>query len=290
VEAPSAGTVEGPDLDRETVTSARDKMTNRVEEALEVHGWSGCLSLLKRELHRVFKVTAQTLISPALTTFLWFLVFGYSLGERLDTIRGIPYVDFLVPGLVMMALITNAFLNSGFGFFITKIHGSVTDLLLSPLSPLQIATAYTATAMIRALTVGLLIWAVAALMGASTLFDPVSTVLFMLLTAMGFASLGLSTGILAREFEHINFIPNFLLIPFTFLGGVFYSIRLLPEPWDQVSLLNPIVYMINGLRYGMTGLLDVPLFVGYAIATLTAGGGFATAVYLLHSGKRLRGN
>ena len=251
-------------------------------------GLWGTWTLFKKEMHRFLSIAGQTVISPVLTTMLWYLVFGYSLGDRLDTIRGIPYTDFLVPGLVMMAMIANAFLNSAFSFFIGKVHGTVVDLLISPLTPWQITAAYTGASVIRACMVGCVIWAVAAAMGAGTLYHVGWTVLFMLLTSIAFALFGLAIGIMAQDFDHINFVPSFLLQPLTFLGGVFYSVTLLPEPWDAISLFNPIVYMINGLRYGMTGVSDVPLLPGMGIVVISILVGYAWIHWLLSTGKRLK--
>lgn len=247
-------------------------------------GCYGTWTLFKKEMHRFLSIAGQTVLSPVLTTMLWYLVFGYSLGERLDTIRGIPYTDFLVPGLVMMAVITNAFLNCGFSFFIGKVHGTVVDLLVSPLKPLQITLAYTMAGVVRAMAVGCVIWVVAALMGAHTTHNIGWTILFMLGTSFAFSLLGLATGIIAKDFDHVNFIPSFLLLPLTFLGGVFYSTEMLPEPWSTISLANPIVYMVNGLRFGMTGVTDVPVLPGLTILLLTVGLGLWLVSWILGNG------
>lgn len=277
-----------PDLSATIREAARRRLDAKVAEATRESNTLGTCTLFVKEMERFLNIALQSLVSPALTTMLWFLVFGYSLGGQLSEIRGIPYVDFLVPGLVMMAVITNAFINSGFSFFISKVHGTVTDLLVTPLTPNQIIIAYTGASVVRAVTIGVIIWVVAALMGASTLFHAGWTLAFLLLTSVGFAVLGLFIGILARDFDHVNFIPSFLLLPLTFLGGVFYSIRLLPSPWDTVSLFNPIVYMINGLRYGMTGVTDVSIGFGLAISVGTVAIGWAGTWWLLASGKKLR--
>ncbi len=251
-------------------------------------GWRGTWMLFRRELARFMKVAGQTIVSPVLTTILWFIVFGYSLGSRLDEIQGIPYVDFLVPGLIMLNLINNSFLNTGFSLFISKIHGSVVDVLLTPLSPLQLIIGYIAASLLRALIIGGLIWAVAGVMGASTLHNPAFTLIFMILTSLAFALFGLVVAILAEDFDHINIFPSFLLMPLTFLGGVFYSIDMLPSPWDTVSLVNPILYMVNGLRYGMTGVTDVPVGFGLFLVAGSVAVFGAVALYLLSTGKKLR--
>lgn len=258
------------------------------ERARRERGLYGMWVLFRKEIDRFLKVAMQTIISPAITTLLWFLVFGYSLGERIQEINGVPYIDFLVPGLIMMAVIMNSFMNAGFSFFISKLHGSVTDLLVAPLSPLQIVTAYAGAAVIRGLAVGAVIWLVAAIMGASTFHNVGFTLLFLFLTSLGFSLLGLIVGILASDFDHVNFLPNFLIMPLTFLGGVFYSIQLLPAPWDTISLFNPILYMINGLRYGMTGVSDVPLVWGVLFVSVVVTACFTLAWWILATGRKLR--
>lgn len=234
------------------------------------------------------KMAGQSVVSPVLTTMLYFVVFGFTLGARLQEVRGIPYVDFLVPGLVMLNLINSAYMNSAFSLFLSKVHGSVVDILLTPLTPLQIMTGYLGASLLRALLTGGMIWLVAALMGAGTLHNIGVTIIFMVLTSLGFGLLGLVVAIWARDFDHVNFLPSFLLMPLTFLGGVFYSIEMLPAEWALVSKFNPILYMVNGLRYGMTGVSDVPVFFGMAIVgglVLVSG---ILAAWLLASGKRLR--
>lgn len=274
-----------PELDPAWQKAAHEHFASALERARGEGGLFGMYVLFRKEMHRFLSIAGQTVLSPVVTTMLWYLVFGYSLGDRLDVIRGIPYTDFLVPGLVMMAIITNAFLNSGFSFFIGKVHGTVVDLLVSPLKPWQIITAYSGASVIRALLVGSVIWIVATVMGAGTLANPFWTLAFMLLTSLAFALLGLVVGVLANDFDHINFVPSFLLLPLTFLGGVFYSIKVLPEPWGAVSLYNPIVYMVNGLRYGMTGVSDVPVLPGLLIVVLSVVSAWALATWLLATGR-----
>lgn len=277
-----------PELDPRWRDAAAAHFADVLARASRESGLWGTWSLFRKEMQRFLSIAGQTVISPVLTTMLWYLVFGYSLGDRLDRIQGIPYTDFLVPGLVMMAIITNAYLNSAFSFFIGKVHGTVIDLLVTPLRPWQIMLAYTGASVVRAMLVGIVIWTVAALMGAGTFAHFGWTLLFMLMTSFAFSLFGLVAGILAKDFDHINFVPSFLLLPLTFLGGVFYSIRMLPSPWEQVSLLNPIVYMVNGLRFGMTGISDVPVLPGFGIVLLSVLAGMAITLRLLASGRGLK--
>lgn len=279
------------------VRAARERIP-KLAEAAEEQGWFGAWMLFRKEIKRFWSIAGQTIVSPVVTTMLYFLVFGYSLGGRLREVRGIPYVDFLVPGLVMLSLINNAFINSAFSFFINKIHGTLVDILVTPLTHLQLMVGYTAASIVRAVLIGSIIWGVAMLMGAehvvATLTGPgavvhvLITLSFMVMTALAFAFLGLDIAIVAEDFDHINLLPNFLITPLAFLGGVFYSITMLPEPWNTVSRFNPVLYMVNGLRYGMTGVTDVPLWLGYLVV-----GGLdivfgAVAWWLLSTGKKIR--
>ncbi|MDQ8204132.1 ABC transporter permease [Pelagicoccus sp. SDUM812003] len=270
----------------------RDKALKRIQrsatEARASSGWYNAWILFRREIKRFMVIAGQSVVSPVITTMLYFLVFGFSLGSRLDEMGGVAYMDFLTPGLIMMSLINNSFINSAFSFFLTKVHGSVVDILASPLSNIQIMTAYTAASLVRGLMTSCIIWAIAAGFGAQTMYNPVLTVGFMALVSAAFSLFGLGTAVVAREFEHVNFVPNFVVVPFTFLGGVFYSITLLPEPWHEVALFNPFLYMVNGIRYGMTGVSDVSLASSLAVSGVFLGLSFAMAWGLLRSGKNLR--
>jgi ABC-2 type transport system permease protein len=277
--------------------AARERIPELAEVA-ENQGWFGAWMLFRKEIKRFWSIAGQTVISPVVTTMLYFLVFGYSLGDRLQEVQGIPYVDFLVPGLVMLSLINNAFINSAFSFFINKIHGTLVDILVTPLTHVQLMFGYTAASIVRAVLIGGIIWAVAVAMGAdqviATMTGPDAlvhvaiTLSFMVLTALAFAFIGLDIAIVAEDFDHINLLPNFLITPLTFLGGVFYSIEMLPEPWDLVSRFNPILYMVNGLRYGMTGVSDVPVWQGYLVVISLNLFFGAIAWWLLASGKKIR--
>lgn len=277
-----------PSLAEEAERAARARIAEAGLRARAESGWSGSLMLFERETKRFMKMAGQTLLSPVLTTMLYFVVFGFTLGARLQEVRGIPYVDFLVPGLIMLNLITSAYMNSAFSLFLAKMHGSVVDILLTPLTPTQVMAGYVGASLLRALLTGGIIWIVAALMGAGTFHNAAITLVFMILTSLAFALLGLIVAIWAHDFDQVNFLPSFLLMPLTFLGGVFYSIEMLPEQWAVVSMFNPILYMVNGLRYGMTGVTDVPVLHGFVmVGGLVLFFGWAAA-YLLASGRKLR--
>lgn len=285
----------------ETLRSAEAAARRRIPRLVEVaegQTWFGAWMLFKKEIKRFWNIAGQTVVSPVVTTMLYFLVFGYSLKDRLQEIQGVPYVDFLVPGLIMLALINNAFINSAFSFFITKIHGTIVDVLVTPLSHSQMVFGYTAASVVRAMLIGSIIWVVAMLMGAEVVYESVTgpdalvhlgvTISFMFLTALAFALLGLTVAVLAEDFDHINLFPNFLITPLTFLGGVFYSIEMLPDIWPTVSRFNPILYMVNGLRWGLTGVSDVPIWQGWAVLLAMNVLFGAMAFYLLATGKKIR--
>lgn len=276
-----------PELPPEAVEAAARHLEVTLKHA-RAPTWFGAWTLFKKEILRFWNIAGQTIISPIVTTMLYFLVFGYSLGDRLQEVQGVPYIDFLVPGLVMLAMITNGYINNAFSLFIQKIQGTIVDLLVTPLSHAQLLLAYIGAGVVRAMLVGGIIWVVSIIMGANATHNIPVTLAIMLLTGTCFGLLGIIVAILAEEFDHINFFPSFLLTPLTFLGGVFYSIEMLPEPWRTVSLFNPVLYMINGLRYGMAGVSDVPLWQGFALLGGLCAAFFAIAFWLLRSGRKLR--
>lgn len=224
--------------------------------------WLGLRTLLSKEVRRFLRVPGQTVLSPLISTSLYFVVFGVSLGGRMEQVTGHPYLPFIVPGLIFLGMANNAFLNSSSSLFIMKIQGTVVDLLVAPLGPMEILLGFVGGAMVRGLLVGLLTWAVALLFTPLTLVHPVAACGFLVGTAYVFSVLGLIAAVWAEKFEQINFFPTFVMLPLTFLGGVFYSVRQLPEPWHTVSLFNPMVYMVEGLRYGMLGSSVFPPLLG----------------------------
>lgn len=275
-------------MDRAVIAERAYARIDEIVEDAQREPWRGMWTLFVRELLRFWSVARQTIVSPVITTMLYFLVFGYSLGDRLQEIDGIAYIDFLVPGLVMLAVINNAYTNAAFSLFVAKIHGMIVDLLVTPISYTQFLLAYVAAAMVRAMMVGTIIWGVALLMGASLPTSAPLALLFMALTALTFSLLGLCVAIVASEFDQVNFLPNFLITPLTFLGGVFYSVEMLPPFWRQVSYGNPVLHMVNGLRYSMTGVSDVPWWTGLVILVLLSASFGLAAHWLLRSGYNLR--
>jgi ABC-2 type transport system permease protein len=213
----------------------------------------GMKTLFAKEVRRFMRVPGQTVLSPLISTTLYFIVFGYSISSRVPVVEGVPYLSFIVPGLIFLGIANNAFLNSSSSLFITKIQGTVVDLLVAPLGAGELMAGFVGGAMVRGLVVGGLTWAVAAVFTGFSLQHAWVAAWFLLLSSYVFSVLGLLAALWAEKFEQINFFPTFVMMPLTFLGGVFYSVRELPSPWNHISLFNPMVYMVEGLRYGMLG-------------------------------------
>ncbi len=249
----------------------------------------GVRTLFVKEVMRFLRVPGQTLLSPLVTTTLYFLVFGFSLGSRLREIDGVPYARYIVPGLVTLGVVSNAYLNTASSLFVMKLQGTVVDLLVSPLSYGEVLAGFVGAGVVRGLLVGAIMWVVAAGFSGFALAHLGYAALLLVLAAVAFAGLGVVTAIWANSFEQVNFFPTFVITPLTFLGGVFYSARMLPPSLRAFTLANPVFYMVDGVRWGMLGLSDGHPLAGLAIlvalCAAALGGGYA----MLAAGYRLRG-
>lgn len=249
----------------------------------------GLRTLLVKEVRRFMRVPGQTLLSPIITTALYFVVFGYSLGSRLREVEGVPYARFIVPGLVTLGVVSNAFLNSASSLFVMKLQGTIFDLLVSPLAHGEILAGFLGAAVARALLVGAVTWGVAGVFTGFELAHPLLAVAVLVLVAFAFAAFGFMTAIWASTFEQVNFFPTFVITPLTFLGGVFYSARMLPEALRRLTLANPVFYLVDGVRFGMLGLGDAHPAAGLGLAAALSALAVAGAYLMLRSGYRLRG-
>jgi len=249
----------------------------------------GLWTLFSKEVRRFLRVPGQTLLSPVITTVLYFVVFGWSLGGRLREVHGVPYARFIVPGLVALGVVTNAYSNSASSLFVMKLQGTVVDLLVSPLTYGEILWAFVSASVLRGLLVGAVMWAVAGLFEGFGLAHPLFALALVVLAALLFAALGLVTAIWASTFEQVNFVPTFFITPLTFLGGVFYSVEMLPPGFRRFTLANPIFYMVDGVRYGMLGVSDASPWTGAALLGALAALAMGAAYLLLRSGYQLRG-
>ena len=246
------------------------------------------LTITKREVNRILRIWTQTLLPPIITQSLYFVIFGSFVGSQVADINGVSYMQFIIPGLVMMAVINASFMNVVSSFFGTKFQKNLEEMLVSPTPNWVIITGYTAGGTFRGLLVGTIVYAVSFLFERPVIQNPLLVVLFALLTSAVFSLMGLTVGIFAKKFDHVSIIPTFVLTPLTYLGGVFYAISRLPEPWQTISKFNPILYMVNGFRYGFYSFADVSITTAVGMLLLFFGLVGALNLYLMNKGVGLR--
>ena len=227
----------------------------------------GVLAIYTFEMARAKRTLWQSLVTPVITTSLYFVVFGAAIGARMQEVGGVPYGAFIVPGLIMLSLFTESLSNASFGIYFPKFTGTIYEILSAPVSAFEIVLAYVGAAATKSLILGLIILATASLFVPLQMAHPVWMLAFLLLTAVTFSLFGFIIGIWAQSFEQLQFVPMLIVTPLTFLGGAFYSIDMLPAAWRTVSLFNPVVYRISGFRWSFYGQGDVPVAISLA-ATL----------------------
>ncbi|HDK37909.1 MAG TPA: ABC transporter permease [Thiolapillus brandeum] len=223
--------------------------------------WIAYSTLVIKEVLRFARIWVQTVLPPAITTTLYFIIFGTLIGDRIGEMDGFRYREFIVPGLILMAVITNSYANTVSSFFQAKYQHHIEELIISPVPNWIILAGYVTGGVARGLVVGAVVTAVALFFTDLSIQHPLLTVLVVVLTSILFALGGFINAVFANSFDDITVIPTFVLTPLTYLGGVFYSISLLPEFWQGVSLANPVLYMINAFRYGILGVADIELGV-----------------------------
>jgi ABC-2 type transport system permease protein len=248
----------------------------------------GLRTIVRREIRRVVRIWVQTIVPPAITMTLYFIIFGNLIGRRIGEMDGVPYMTFIAPGLIMMAVITNSFGNVVSSFFSGKLHRHLEEMLVSPLAFPTIVTGYVIGGVVRGLAVASLVTVVALLFADLNVVHPLVTLSVVILTSMVFSLAGLLNAIFAKNFDEISVIPTFVLTPLTYLGGVFFSISLLSPGWQAVARLNPILYMVNAFRYGMLGSSDIPIGTAYAIIGVSLIVLYSIVVYLLNRGTGIR--
>ncbi|MDR3546728.1 MAG: ABC transporter permease [Candidatus Pacebacteria bacterium] len=236
----------------------------------------GYLTMLRKEVVRVFRIWSQTLLPPVVTTTLYFAIFGTFIGSQLAKVDGVSYVQFIMPGLVMMSVITSSYSNTVSTFFGAKMQRYLEELLVSPMPNWVIIAGFASGGVVRSMLVGILVLVVALFFTHIAIFNVLIIIGAALLTAILFALAGLVNAIFAKSFDGINIVPTFVLTPLTYLGGVFYSIDKLPAFFRIVSLANPILYMVNAFRYGFLGISDVSIAVSFGVM-----GGFTVALLIL---------
>ena len=241
-------------------------------------------TIVIKEILRFSRIWLQTIIPPAITMGLYFVIFGQLIGSQLSDINHFSYMDYIVPGLIIMSIITNSYANVVSSFYGTKFHHHIEEMLVSPIANFTIVAGFVSGGVARGLIVGLVVTLVSLFFTEIHINSYAVTLLIALLTAILFSLAGLINAIFAKSFDDISIVPTFILTPLTYLGGVFYSIEMLPEFWQNVSLINPVLYMVNGFRMGMLGVSDASLTIAILIIV-----GFiiilgSVSLWLLHHG------
>jgi len=245
-------------------------------------------SIARKEMIRIFRIWIQTLVPPVITITLYFIIFGSFIGSQLGEIGGYDYMAFIAPGLIMMSIITNSYSNTVSSFFSCKFQRNIEELLVSPTPDWVMILGYVSGGMTRGICVGLLVLLVSLVFVRLPLFSVPFIVLFALLTSFVFSLAGMINGIFAKKFDDVSIIPTFVITPLTYLGGVFYSIGLLPDFWQDLSRANPVVYMIGGFRYGFLGISDINVWLGLIMLVLFSVALFSFTLYLLKRGTGVR--
>jgi ABC-2 type transport system permease protein len=241
-------------------------------------------TILRREIKRFARIWPQTLLPPVITTSLYFLIFGTLIGERIGDMDGKPYMEYLVPGIILMAVISNSYNNVVSSFYSTKFQRHIEELLVAPVPNWVILSGYVSGGVARGLIVGFVVALVSGFFTQLNVHHYGVAAAVMVLTAILFATAGFINATLANSFDDVSIIPNFVLTPLTYLGGVFYSIDLLPDFWQKISLVNPILYMVNAFRYGLIGVSDIDVVTAFLIVGLFVVVLVLTSLVLLHRG------
>jgi ABC-2 type transport system permease protein len=265
----------------------RDVRADQAADLMRIN-WIAFSTVVRKEISRVLRIWVQTIVPPAITMTLYFIIFGSLIGRRIGEMDGFPYTAYIAPGLVMMSVITNSFGNVVSSFFGAKLQLYLEEMLVSPMSHAAIVLGYVVGGVFRGLAVACLVTIVAMFFTDIRVEHPLITLSVVVLTAAVFALGGLINAVFARKFDDISIIPTFVLTPLTYLGGVFFSISLLPPVWQTIALANPILYMVNAFRYGVLGVSDIPIHVAYGIILFFLVALFLFAMLLLKRGTGLR--
>jgi len=245
-------------------------------------------AIYKFEMARTFRTIMQSVISPVISTSLYFVVFGAAIGSRIEEVDGVSYGAFIVPGLIMLSLLQQSLTNAAFGIYFPKFVGTVYEILSAPISAFEIVIGYVGAAATKSIALGLIILATASLFVDLRIEHPVWMVFFLVLTAVTFAMFGFIIGIWADGFEKLQLVPLLIVTPLAFLGGSFYSINMLPEFWQDVSLINPVVYLISGFRWAFYGTSDVSIAVSLGMTLVFLAATLAAIAWIFKTGWRLK--
>ncbi len=248
----------------------------------------GVWAIFKFEMARFRRTVLQSLVTPVITTSLYFVVFGSAIGSRISQVNGVAYGAFIVPGLVMLSLLTESISNASFGIYLPKWTGTIYELLSAPVSALEIVLGYVGAAATKSVILGLIILGTASIFVPIQILHPLWMIGFLLLTAVSFSLFGFIIGVWADGFEHLQFIPMLVITPLTFLGGAFYSISMLPGVWRSITLFNPVVYLINAFRWSFYGLSDVSVAISLAMTLGFLALCLALVAWIFKTGYRLK--
>lgn len=248
----------------------------------------GVWAIYAFEMARFKRTVGQSLVTPVITTSLYFIVFGAAIGSRMQEVNGVPYGAFIVPGLIMLSLLTQSLSNASFGIYFPRFTGTIYELLSAPISYLEMLVAYVGAAATKSVILGLVILATASFFVPLRIEHPVWMVAFLLLTSITFSLFGFIIGLWAKGFEQLQLIPMLVITPLTFLGGAFYSIEMLPPLWRQVTLFNPVVYLIDGFRWAFFGTADVGVFWSLAATCGFLAVCVAVVAWMFRTGYRLK--
>ena len=250
--------------------------------------WVGFNTLILREVGRFFSVYRQTVLPGLITSGLYIAIFGFTLEQRISEIQGVPYTLFILPGLIMMNTLTNATSNTSSSMLQMKLLQQLPDLLTAPLSGFEISIAYIIGGAVRGMVNGVLVLLLGIVLIGMPVKDPLGTIIFIFLVSWAFSSMGLLLGQLAESWAQLAMMQNFFLTPLSFLGGIFYSIKMLPEWAQTLSFINPIYYMINGIRYTILGVSDSPVSISYTMAIILTISFTISSILLMQSGKKIK--
>jgi ABC-2 type transport system permease protein len=255
-------------------------------------GWTfnrhGVWAIYRFEMARALRTLLQSLVTPVISTSLYFVVFGAAIGSRMTDVDGVPYGAFIVPGLIMLSLFTESLSNASFGIYFPKFTGTIYELLSAPVSALEIVVAYVGAAATKSIVLGLIILATAALFVPIQILHPLWMIAFLVLTAITFSLFGFIIGIWAKGFEQLQFVPMLIVAPLAFLGGAFYSIDMLPPAWRTVTLFNPMVYLISGFRWSFYETSDVGVGVSLAMTLAFLALCLVLVAWIFRTGYRLK--
>jgi len=248
----------------------------------------GIRAIYRFEMARTFRTLLQSIASPVLSTSLYFIVFGSAIGSRMAAIEGVSYGAFIVPGLMLLSILTESVSNASFGIYLPRFSGTIYEVLSAPLSSLEIVIGYVGAAATKSVLLGLLISLTARFFVSYHIVHPLWMIAFLLLTSVTFSLFGFVIGIWANGFEQLHLVPTMVVMPLTFLGGIFYSIRMLPPFWQKVALANPVVYLVSGFRWSFYGTSDVSVGTSLGMTLLFLGACLVAVRWIFKTGYRLK--